>query len=67
MYTPPPLGKIIPFPIIVATLLAALIAVFAPELGFFAWGSAWIGTFVVLTVWGVLHYHMKDGDDDDQP
>ncbi|MGK0239885.1 MAG: hypothetical protein ACI92G_003367 [Candidatus Pelagisphaera sp.] len=56
MYTPPPLRKVIPFPLFVATVLAVAIAVFAPELGPFAYMSAWFGTVVVLTIWGVLCY-----------
>jgi|GEM_PF-696125 hypothetical protein len=65
MYTPPPLGKVLPFPLIVATLLAVAIAVFAPELGPFAYVSAWIGAFMVLFVWFILRYHQRDGEDDE--
>lgn len=56
MKSPPPLGKVIVFPLIIATVLAILIAVLAPELGPFAYVSAWIGTFGVLMVWGFLHH-----------
>ncbi len=56
MSSPPPLGKVIIFPLFVATLLAVLIAVFAPQLGPFAYGSAWVGTFAVLTIWGILNH-----------
>lgn len=59
MSSPPPLGKIIVFPLIVATLLAALIAFTAPELGPIAYMSAWIGAFMVLLVWGFLHHAQK--------
>ncbi|OUW16998.1 MAG: hypothetical protein CBD18_05665 [Opitutales bacterium TMED158] len=65
MYRPPPLGKVLPFPLIVATLLAIAIAVFAPELGPFAYGSAWIGTFVVLFIWFILRFHQDQGEDDE--
>jgi hypothetical protein len=59
MRTPPPLGKVIIFPLVVATLLAVLIAVLTPEVGPFAYVSAWIGTFAVLMVWGFLHHVQK--------
>ena len=56
MYTPPPLGKIIIFPLLFATGLAVAIAVFTPELGPFAYMSAWVGTVAGMTVLGVLNY-----------
>ncbi len=51
---PPPSMKHFIFPACFATLLAGAIVFFAPELGFFAWFSAWIGSFFVLSVWGVV-------------
>ena len=59
MSGPPPLGKVIVFPLVVATFLAVAIVVFAPQLGVFAWGSAWIGTFAVLMVWSFLSHARK--------
>lgn len=59
MRGPPPLGKVIVFPLVVATLQAVAIIVFAPQLGIFAWGSAWIGTFAVLMVWNFLNHARK--------
>lgn len=59
MSGPPPLGKVIVFPLVVATFLAVAIVVFAPQLGVFAWGSAWIGTFAVLMVWNFLSHARK--------
>ncbi len=56
MRSPPPLGKVIIFPLIVATLLAVAIAVLVPKLGPYAYVSAWVGTFAVLTVWGILNH-----------
>jgi len=59
MSGPPPLRKVIVFPLVVATFLAVTIIVFAPQLGIFAWGSAWIGTFAVLMVWNFLNHARK--------
>lgn len=59
MYQPPPLRKVLPFPLFVATSLAVAIVVFAPELGPFAYVSAWGATFMVLTIWGILTYEGK--------
>jgi len=42
------------FPFCLATLVAGLILYFAPEVGAFAAMSAWIGIFVVLTIWGFI-------------
>ncbi len=59
MGQPPPLGKVIVFPLIVATLFAVLIAYFAPEVGLYGYGSAWIGTFAVLMVWSFLKHAQR--------
>jgi hypothetical protein len=56
MYTPPPLRKIILFPFLFATGLAAAIAYFTPEVGPSGYVSAWIGTVLVMTIWGLLKY-----------
>jgi hypothetical protein len=63
MYTPPPLSKVIPFPLLFASGLAVTIAWIAPELGPFAYVSAWVGSFGVLTIWSILLYHRKQSDD----
>jgi len=41
-------------PFIIATLVAILIDFVAPQLGAFAWASAWIGIMFVLSVWNVV-------------
>ena len=51
---PPPSMKLFIFPVIFASLLAGGIHYFAPELGFFAAFSAWFGSFLVLSIWGVI-------------
>ncbi len=50
----PPTFKVFIFPFVFATLLAGSIAYFAPQLGAMAWGSAWIGAFMMLGIWGLV-------------
>ena len=41
-------------PLIIATLVAFIIYKVAPEMGPFAWGSAWFGIMLVLSIWNVI-------------
>ena len=47
--------KTVVIPVIVASLFAAALFIFVPQVGAFAAISAWIGTVLFMSIWGSFY------------
>ncbi|WP_309020830.1 hypothetical protein [Pelagicoccus sp. SDUM812003] len=47
--------KVVILPVIVATLFAAALFLFVPQVGVFATISAWFGTVLFMSIWGSFY------------